>query len=155
MTEHEYKIDRSGWPAGPWDKEPEDRVEWRSHGFPCLMARNRLGAWCGYVGVAEGHPWFEADYSGIVADAHGGLTYSGRCAGHICHVAQPGEPDEVWWLGFDTAHAADLVPGAHRYGCAFGCAFGCADYKSAAYVRMEVEALAAQSEAAAQEGIAS
>lgn len=29
----------------------------------------------------------------------------------ICHVAEPGEPDCVWWLGFDMAHLGDLMPG--------------------------------------------
>lgn len=32
---------------------------------------------------------------------HGGLTYSDRCHDDICHVPAPGEPDDVWWFGFD------------------------------------------------------
>lgn len=35
---------------------------------------------------------------------------------YICHVASPGEPDPVWWLGFDCAHSGDVSPSyAGRY----------------------------------------
>lgn len=27
--------------------------------------------------------------------------------GRVCHVPDPGEPDDVWWFGFDCAHAWD------------------------------------------------
>lgn len=43
-------------------------------------------------------------------DVHGGLTYAAGCSGHICHVPAEGEPDNVWWFGFDCAHAGDLCP---------------------------------------------
>ncbi len=50
------KYDRSHWQdSGPWVNEP-DRVEWSRAGLPCLMLRNRSGAWCGYVAVPPGHP---------------------------------------------------------------------------------------------------
>lgn len=44
---------------------------------------------------------------------HGGLTYSAGCQenGPICHTPAPGEPDNVWWFGFDCAHYMDLAPG--------------------------------------------
>ena len=42
---------------------------------------------------------------------HGGLTYSEKCQGEICHVPAAGEPADVWWLGFDCSHAWDLSPG--------------------------------------------
>jgi hypothetical protein len=50
---------------------------------------------------------------GTVLDAHGGVTYAGPCNGPICHVPQPGESDEVWWFGFDTGHAGDFSPGLY------------------------------------------
>jgi hypothetical protein len=28
----------------------------------------------------------------------------------ICHRVEPGQPDDVWWLGFDCAHAGDTIP---------------------------------------------
>lgn len=43
-------------------------------------------------------------------DVHGGLTYAGACFGNICHVPGDGEPDNVWWFGFDCAHCMDLCP---------------------------------------------
>lgn len=52
------EIDRENWPSGPWDDEP-DELEWRdpSTQLICHAARNLLGAWCGYVGVNEDHPF--------------------------------------------------------------------------------------------------
>lgn len=43
-------------------------------------------------------------------EVHGGLTYSDKCNDHICHVPQPGEPEDLWWLGFDANHGGDLAP---------------------------------------------
>lgn len=140
----EEKRDREGWPAGPWDLEP-DRAEFEHAGLPCLLLRNRLGAWCGYASVLPGHPFHGRDYDecaatpqcegetysgqthfydsqpkkywhcehrpGGLLEAHGGLTYSGACSGLICHVPKPGEPDNVWWFGFDCNHANDVSPG--------------------------------------------
>lgn len=141
MSAAEWKVDRDRWPVGPWDGEP-DRVEWRSHGMPCLAVRNRMGAWCGYVAVGAGHPDHGRDYSDVDADVHGGLTYSDRCAGPICHVPKAGEEDAVWWLGFDCAHAGDLVPAlVATIGRGM---FGADRYRSLAYVRAEVERLAEQ-----------
>lgn len=133
-------IDRSHWGPGPWDDEP-DRVEWRRHRMPCLIQRNPLGVWCGYVGVPPSHPWHGLAYEEVDAHAHGGLTYAAPCYGDICHVAMPGEPDDVWWLGFDCAHALDFVPawgqtlGAYLTGCV---------YRDKAYAMAEVERLADQ-----------
>jgi len=109
----EHAVDRTGWPPGAWDNEP-DRDEWRAHGFPCLIVRNRYGALCGYVGLPPGHPLHGKDYSDDETadlDVHGGLTYANACAGHICHVPREGEPAEVWWLGFDCGHSCDIQPG--------------------------------------------
>jgi hypothetical protein len=114
-TEERY-IDKSDWGPGPWQEEP-DRIEWRSHGLPCLIVRQKHhGALCGYVGVPEGHPCFGAEgFSGEpdYLDVHGGITFGApRVAGSkICHVAQPGEPEHVYWLGFDCAHLSRLPTG--------------------------------------------
>jgi hypothetical protein len=32
-------------------------------------------------------------------------------ASFICHLPAPGEPDDLWWFGFDCAHAGDETPG--------------------------------------------
>lgn len=109
------KIDKSGWGPGPWQDEP-DRKEWKHAGFACLIVRvPSHGALCGYVGVPPGHPWHGKDYGDVEVafpdiDVHGGLTYAAKCHGRVCHVPAPGEPDELWWLGFDHAHAFDVSP---------------------------------------------
>lgn len=102
-------MDKSGWGEGPWQDEP-DRAEWRHAGLPCLAIRNRLGAWCGYAAVPRSHPYYGMHHEMTDLDAHGGLTYTGLCHGGICHVPAPGEPDDVWWFGFDCAHAFDFTP---------------------------------------------
>lgn len=53
------------------------------------------------MGVPPSHLAFRVEYDDVDVDVHGGLTFSGT---------QDGEGD-VWWLGFDCAHAGDLVPG--------------------------------------------
>jgi hypothetical protein len=144
-------LDRTDWEngSGPWDNEP-DHVQWtdKATGLPCLIHRGGTASWCGYVAVAEGHPWFEKDYEAVepYPDVHGGLTYHGYCMDSapegegICHVPEPGQPDRVWWLGFDCAHYGDLSPRYKRY-------YGTQEhetYKDAAYVIRETESLARQ-----------
>jgi hypothetical protein len=109
-----YKCDRKDWVRGEWDNEP-DRVDFIHAGFACFIQRNMSGAWCGYVGVPNTHPAYGVSYSNYDhpvsnLDVHGGLTYSAPCSGHLCHVPEPGMPDDVWWFGFDTAHHMDIVP---------------------------------------------
>ena len=135
----EHYIDKSEWAPGPWHQEP-DKIEWRHNGLPCLIVRGPSGALCGYVGVPPGHPWHGAD-GGVGEpglDVHGGITYGDRCQadGKICHVARPGEPDDVWWLGFDCAHYGDAIPSRTGDWRLMG------TYKDIAYVRREVERLA-------------
>jgi hypothetical protein len=104
-------------PVGEWNDEP-DKIQWidDATGLDCLMHRSPSGAWCGYVGVAEGHPAFGKDYDGVDVEVHGGLTYAEFCMDTgdesygICHVPEPGRPHRVWWLGFDCAHAGDMTP---------------------------------------------
>lgn len=107
-------VDKAAWGDGPWTTEP-DRVEWRHAGLPCLVVRGPefSGHWCGYAAVPPGHPLHGSDSHEVNLHAHGGVNYADRCAGHICHVAQPGEPDDVWWFGFDCGHAGDLSPAYH------------------------------------------
>jgi hypothetical protein len=134
------KEDRSNWNTGEWDNEP-DRVEWRFLGFPCLARRGGSGNWCGYVAVSANHPWYEKSYDDVEANAHGGLTYSDFCTEDediICHVPLPGEPDKVWWVGFDTAHSGDLSPNRERY------IHNQETYKNLDYVQNEIKQLARQ-----------
>jgi hypothetical protein len=118
-VERVYTVcDKLDWGDGPWQNEC-DKVQWTdaTTGFPCLAVRNlRSGNWCGYVGVSEGHPYFEKHYDDPPVDVHGGLTFSEFCDDEgceetsICHIPEPGEPDHIWWFGFDCAHAGDYLP---------------------------------------------
>jgi hypothetical protein len=116
MVNREWHFrDKSGYGDGPWMQEP-DKVQWtdESTGLPCLIVRSRGGALCGYVGVAQNHPFYGQGYNDVPEEsAHGGLTFSGKCTGDehgICHVVESGENDNVWWLGFDCAHCYDYSP---------------------------------------------
>lgn len=141
---------KSSWGPGPWQDEP-DREEWRDPqtGLPCLASRGPLGAWCGYVAVPPGHVLHGRDIWGIAEiEVHGGLTYSDKCQGKICHVPAPGEPDDVWWLGFDCGHGGDYMPQADQSMKAIGLEgvtiFEGGTYRDLAYVKAEITHLAAQ-----------
>lgn len=153
----EYQVEKTGWPDGPWMTEP-DRVSWRTKaGLPGLAVRNHFGAWCGYAAVSPGHPDYEKDYDAVPVEVHGGLTYAEHCQGHICHVPEPGESEEAWWLGLDCCHAWDYSPGLEAtVASAAGRAmrFPGADllgnglfhetYRDLTYIQGEVESLAQQ-----------
>jgi hypothetical protein len=149
MEKIEYTtIDKSSWPRGPWDDEP-DKVQWpdAATGLPCLIVRSPFGALCGYVGVPPGHPLHGKRYDddAVNVGVHGGLTFSGACSegseDHgVCHKPAPGEPDDVYWFGFDCAHCYDLMPNmATLYELNTGGA-----YRDRAYVEDQCRALAAQ-----------
>jgi len=104
--------EKASWGPGPWQDEP-DRVPWEHAGLPCILRRNLFGAWCGYVGVPPGHPCrakIGRDAETRQLDAHGGITYTAECHGCVCHEPKPGEAEDLWWLGFDCAHAGDTQP---------------------------------------------
>jgi hypothetical protein len=110
------------WGAGPWSDEP-DKVQWAdpATGLPCLVNRNRMGAWCGYVGLPVSHPWRDGNYHDFDVDVHGGLTYGPEpCAetedgSGICHVTESPDEDDVQWIGFDCHQCYDLSPGMLAY----------------------------------------
>ena len=158
METKEYTtIDRSaaGWPSGEWDSEP-DKVQWQdaATGLPCLAVRNqRSGNWCGYVGVAEGHKHFGQSYEEPDVSVHGGLTFANACHAEatpdrgICHIPGKGEPDHVWWFGFDCAHCDDYSPQDKKYEQERGYPFTIHPeerYRTLGYVKAECRSLAAQ-----------
>lgn len=146
MNTNEYKIDKTRFVRGQWDNEP-DRAEWKTAaGLPALIIRNRMGALCGYVAVLPGHPAHGKGYSEIDGDidVHGGLTYAEGCSGNICHVPAPGEPDDVWWLGFDCGHAFDYTPALDTQKLGPGDYRRDETYRDIAYVKAECESLARQ-----------
>lgn len=146
-----WKIyDKTKWPRGEWIEEP-DKAQWEHAGFPCLIVRNRMGNLCGYVGVPEGHPCFGKDYESIHVHVHGGLTFADYChegkeEPRICHIPEPGQPEHVYWLGFDCGHFMDLIPCIH-FDPAISTRFWREDggnYRNIHYVRWQVNDLAEQ-----------
>jgi len=140
-------IDKTNWPRGPWDAEP-DKVQWTdpATGMTCLAVRHdSSGHWCGYVGVTEGHPCFGLDYDAAYdradVEVHGGLTYASFCVEDdkehgVCHIPEPGQPDRVWWLGFDCAHSGDKSPRWDKSGGG--------KYRTLDYVKQQCAELAEQ-----------
>lgn len=155
-------VDKSAWGDGPWQDEP-DKIHWidPETDLDCLMVRQpRMGHWCGYVAVTEGHPFYAKHYDQCHTgtadswpdgwlDVHGGLTYSNFCAESedpargVCHVPEPGRPHKVWWLGFDCAHLYDLMP-AHEARQPDWPKSTEDVYRDRAYVESEVRSLARQ-----------
>lgn len=134
------------WGPGPWQTEP-DRMDWIRSGFSCFALRNEFGNWCGYVGVPKEHPDYGKSHTDMSIDpinVHGGLTYTDKCQGHICHVPKAGMPADVWWFGFDTGHAGDLSP---RVTAALGDHSDLLEwqvYRDADYIKKETNSLARQ-----------
>lgn len=155
QTKQYTTIDRSGWPAGPWDDEP-DKVQWpdQATGLPCLaVRRGHSGHWCGYVGLPPEHPLYGKGYEDVDVEVHGGLTFADTCqpdadeARGICHVPDESEPADVWWFGFDCAHAWDFSPYDKKLETERGYPFTImADqkYRTLAYVQAQCAQLAAQ-----------
>lgn len=151
-------VDRSAWPRGPWDEEPEDFVTWRAAGLPAAALRNFIGAWCGYVGVERGHPLFERPRQLLSSlPSHGG--YANRAIGDDrdgveAAIARAYGPGPFWWIGFDCSHGMDLVPGwegllaglsartKELVGTVSRTLFDGPKYRSLAYVRGRCEELA-------------
>ncbi len=126
MNASDWKVDRNGWPAGPWDEEG-DFAQFEHAGVACQLLRTHLGAWCGYVSVPEGHPLYGAHYDDVNVDVHGGLTY-----GDTSKFKGPG-----WWFGFDCSHFGDLIP--YLAGRITG-----AEYRTVAFAEKETRRLAEQ-----------
>lgn len=157
MQTLEYRtIDKSTWGNGPWQDEP-DKLQYSDPdtGLPCLIVRTSWsGNLCGYVGVPPGHPLHGKPYDDVDASVHGGLTFADSCQPHadesegICHLADEGEPDNVFWFGFDCAHCFDISPARDRRFNDLGIAASAlnegATYKDLAYVKAEVASLAKQ-----------
>jgi len=104
-------MNHSEWGEGPWNNE-EDHAVWIDEvtGLDCMINRGPSGALCGYVGVGPDHPMHGVHYDQTDYEVHGGLTYSQACQGEICHVPAEGREHDIWWFGFDCAHAFDYVP---------------------------------------------
>jgi hypothetical protein len=107
----------------------EEPVEWtdEASGLLCCVLRGPVGALNGYVAINRTHPWFGRGYDdhlplrcpkieteggscyehspSYLVGVHGGLTYAGE------GVEGSSKGDDLWWFGFDCAHAGDFIPG--------------------------------------------
>lgn len=103
-------------------KEKESKIvkTWKYKRFGCCMVLTPWGTLNGYVSLPADHPYFRKSYDEIEEDdlveVHGGLTFS--APGGYPSIL----PDNSWYLGFDTAHAGDVIPafnfkqeGDHRW----------------------------------------
>ncbi len=90
MSAEWHLADRTGWPPGEWDSEP-DKISWEYAGLQCDAVRHpRLGNWCGYVKFPRSAALPHSDNF----EVHGGVTFS-----------------SLGIIGFDCGHAFDLAPG--------------------------------------------
>lgn len=130
------KNDRTNWPSGSWDNEP-DLFEWEIYGMPCFVKRNNFGSWCGYVGLSKDHPLYGISYDDVYAkvdiDVHGGLTYSDFWD------LKKSESGEIYWVGFDCCHSNDFSPGIKIFGI-----LNSDNYRTMEYTKDETENLAVQ-----------
>ena len=96
-----------------WGHEP-NKVEWVdiSTGLVCLAKRNRkTGAWHGYVGIPHDHVWFSNRFiSDGDMPVHGGIKYVGMLQRGNWHEPGPGDPGNVWWVGFSCSDVHDRLP---------------------------------------------
>ncbi len=150
-------LDKSTWGPGPWMDEPDkEQFTDEATGYACLIKRSHLsGALCGYVGIPEGHPWHGKPYDELDVEVHGGLTYADSCQegpedATICHIPAPGEPEPLWWVGFDCHHAWDIGPAMEARGRDHGMSpirIPGSSYKTVGYVKEECARLAEQAAA--------
>lgn len=117
-------IDRTNWPKGPWDSEP-DKEQWvdKETCYPCIILRHDVsGHLCGYVGIDKAHPMYKKMYIDFEEDldAHGGITYTELLSDDmrpnplntslLADSETSVNSNSLWWIGFDCAHLGDLEP---------------------------------------------
>ena len=115
-TREYITFDKADWSDGLWKAEP-DRRQWldEESGYPCLILRNPIGALCGYVGVPSGHFAYGKHFNVVDVDirVHGGVTFasnSSHVSGGVYLEVDPGESEDVYWLGFHCGHMGDRCP---------------------------------------------
>lgn len=104
MSLTDFNIPRTDWlPDGPWNNE-DDREEFDIDGVPCVLQRDRLGYWCGYVLLSNGHPWANKSPEQIKAQVYGAVKHVGDI------------PEKAGkWAGFACNEPGDLLPGMMKW----------------------------------------
>lgn len=103
-----------------WEEWRRGRKAWEAEArtYPKGDAARRLKEWAGCFDNYEA--WAERAHRRF-----------------ICHIPGAGEPDHVWWFGFDCAHCDDHCPSMDR-------AVDRGVYRNIAYVEAECRELAKQ-----------
>jgi len=101
---------REMWGEGPWNDEPDEIVWTDDNGYLCVMRRNTMGVWCGYVAVDSSHPAHGIHGEDVAGElrCNWGVTWSGFDA--PWQDSEKGIGDR-WWFGFDFCHVTDYTPG--------------------------------------------
>lgn len=129
----------------PWTTEP-NMVKWvdQTTGLTCLILRAaEMGHLCGYVRIPRHHTLYLGKRRSKAEQriqTHGGITFTGEMH------RQSGGKRRGRWIGFDCAHAWDLVPELLQYR-------GISaenTYRDIVYVTAQVECMARQVKAMAK-----
>lgn len=153
-------MDRSNWPSGPWDSEPDEKA-WvdPETGLACVINRvSHSGHLCGYVGVPLLHALYKFDYNQRIPWDRESVRYNDNPLSFLCEaladddgcaslgvilechggVTFAGKVEEwspdLWWFGFDCNHCDDQSPTRLWSG----------NYRDFAFVEREVTRLAKQ-----------
>jgi len=114
----------------PWIKVFE------AEGLICIIIRNVLMNYCGYVVIPNNHPLYGKPQEEIedLLEVHGGIT----------HVGSLSWAPNLFLIGFDCGHAHDIVPAMMKYSPAYIETHQGAVYRDINYVEQEVRKLAKQ-----------
>lgn len=84
-------------------KSEGDERRFKYKGYECVIKRvPEMLHLCGYIKIPKGHALYgdkDEEYGLLDIPVHGGVTFNGDL-----------EEDGGFWIGFDCAHAGDLVP---------------------------------------------
>lgn len=94
-----FTVPRNEWlRGGAWDHE-DDFEEITASDLTCVLQRDRLGHWCGYVALPDKHPWAKKTAESIKTSVYGGVKTVGTLDGY-----------DGTFVGFACAEPGDLQP---------------------------------------------
>lgn len=103
-------------------------------GFRCIVGSGgpTLENFNGYIALPTGHKWHGKSWDELPCEVHGGITWAEP------RLPWDEEDGDRHWIGFDTCHAGDMVPGL------LACNFSGDTFKDEDYVVAELISLAEQ-----------
>lgn len=143
-TKNAIYINKVGWGEGVWQLEPDQSHFTLENGSPGIIKRDDInGALMGYMPIGREHPFHGKSFDKIPVDVHGGLSFSKNELIYDDQLAWFASSKGWWWIGFDCAHAFDIMPAVGNMGMK---PYPNATYKPYHYVRWELNRLAMQIE---------